>query len=262
MKYNDGNMHSPKFRRRLKLCGLFVFFFLLMIVLTLFLRYILRVFKMDISTDFVLTFATILSSLVVILSESARNAYNKSHGSKRGLDVKVEVNGQDAIITCYLDNIDTERIVPKGVFLIVNKGEINGDKYDFRFPLVHEPGDEFCLYSHLCRDFEQFPEYQKCRGQCHMACDSKNCNSAQSNSGTSLAEKVALFEEQFSNEEYHRIFSLDFLTKKSKLFIDPGESFFDEVVLHLEPGVYRAIMIWIPENAVDCGCAQKHFIIN
>lgn len=67
------------------------------------------------------------------------------------------------------------------------------------------------------------------------------------------------YNQQVSKQTFHRLFVFKGLSKESRLFVDAGEEFSDEIVLKLKDGVYRAMMVWIPEGREDCACSVKYF---
>ena len=65
---------------------------------------------------------------------------------------------------------------------------------------------------------------------------------------SSTLRSIVFFVEKYlkynlsKNQTFHRLFVFKGLSKESRLFVDAGEEFSDEIVLKLKAGVYRAMM--------------------
>ena len=60
--------------------------------------------------------------------------------------------------------------------------------------------------------------------------------------------------------KYRKIIKLKHLSSETIMFIDPGEEFSEDVILHLNSGIYRVTAVWTSVKE-DCICGTKQFII-
>jgi hypothetical protein len=151
--------------------------------------------------------------------------------SKRSIKIDAITNNENAIITCSIENLGRKRITPKNIYLLVDKGLLKNGVYEFSYLLKHEEGENDCNLSKRCK------------------------------TGGLGCYPTDLVEDDFK-DIYNKLIKLKHLSTESILFIDPGESFSEDVVLVLsEPGVYRATVVWTAINE-DCICSSKQFIIN
>ena len=172
--------------------------------------------------------------------------------------MRVELLSNAVVFSGSIANLGHKRILNKNVYLIVSKGDFKNGLCSFGLPLEHED-DEGCI-SHK----EDFCIYAKIMHLCNI----DECCTCQKDldllkTDDSFSERtnklILRYNERVSELNYHRLFVFKGLSKESRLFVDAGEEFSDELVLKLNKGIYRAMMVWIPEGKEDCACAVKYF---
>jgi len=229
MKFNNLNQYPPERRRVFFMIGVFVFTPAVASGIIYFL--IPYVTSSDIST---LTPGEILAAVAITVTiigmalKYVDYVLENQYLSERQILLDVDSGDDYTIITCVVENMGKKRVIPQNVYLFVDQG-IEKDKYiEFPFCLKHEEGENDCVLG-------------------------KKCKSGGINS----------YPEEILPEEYkpvyHRSFNMQNLSAEAIMFIDPGEKFSEDIVLNLDPGIYRATAVWTAVKS-DCICATKKFI--
>jgi len=260
MKYNQGGFKPPE-KKVKKIMIVSIFSYILIMVIILFVLGIFvycKYFKIDINT--IVSVLAVFISLSTILFSLIEKTYDKYFSTKKSIDISVDVNKDIVICWGSIENSGRRRIFNKNVYLVLCKGKNIGDRYVFGFSLEHEDDngvpsfkEEYCIYSklmHMCNIEKCF----ECR-------DNKEFLINRHIYDTQMKQLINRYNRKINTEEYHKIFVFDGLSKEARLYVDPGEQFSDELVVKLKPGIYRAMIIWIPEGNEDCACAVKYFNI-
>lgn len=199
-------------------------------------------------------------SLSTILISFIDSTNDRLFSTKKSINISVEVRNNMVICWGSVSNSGRKRILNKNVYLVISKGQLKDGAYEFGLPLEHEDDDgkissleSYCIYSKLMHNCF-IEDCSKCIDNRDMITKTEGLDKK----GLKLIDR---FNRQVNQIEYHRIFVFKGLSKASRLFVDSGEDFSDEIVLNLDPGVYRALMIWIPEGKEDCACSLKYFKI-
>ncbi len=151
--------------------------------------------------------------------------------TKKTLAIAISINQNVVTITCKIGNKGLRRIIPNNVFLIVEEGLMEKDGISYSFPdyFVHIGKDD-CQMSKLCQD-------DKC-----------TCNEL---------DKIVL---NSYKGIFRKIVRLNHLCSETRMFLDPGEDYFEDVTLLLPKGIYRASVVWISKNE-DCICGARNFVV-
>ena len=184
------------------------------------------------STVEIIAFATAIISIANVTTNVILHNLKSRVTSKIKLGVNPTVIDNGVHIANTVESMGGKRVIPKNVYLFIDKG-VKGDDdlYDFPFLLAHEQDEPHCILGKRCRDggLKKYPDdligrpaATGCRG-------------------------IA-----FRN--------LRHLSSESILFVDPGETFREDAVLDLkEPGVYRATLVFTATNA-ECICTTRQFV--
>lgn len=262
MKYNSGGFTPPE-KKAKRITIIFIGVFIAIIVgvaITLICLTTLNIISVKI--EVVISIIAVLISLSTILFTFLDRLYAKYFSTKKTIDLSVEVIDNSIICWGEIGNLGHKRILNKNVYLIVSKGELKNGVYEFGLSLEHEDDngkishlEDFCIYSKIMH----FCDIDKC-SHCINNLDSiVSCDAFDERK----KRVINRYNDQvLNNQTYHRIFVFKGLSKESRLFVDAGEEFSDEIVLNLEKGIYRAVMVWIPEGAEDCACSVKYFKVN
>lgn len=187
-----------------------------------------------------MTTAEIIASLAIIVTIVLASvnlitaSLNKRYASKKQLCLEVQFAYNKVIITSTVENTGFGRITPKSFYLFIDEGiKCNLNDVEYKFPniLVHEGQNFDCALSRECKS-----------------------NSVQGKLSTSVLGG------EFENT-FHTFYKLIHISPHSVMFIDPGESFSEDAIFELDPGIYRVILIGTSEEA-DCMCAHKIFVVS
>jgi hypothetical protein len=274
-KYNSGSFVSPEKSVRIKilLFACVAIFFSVAIIGILYALDYLHIYNFDI--QFVFSITAILISIFAVVLPLLDKSLNNTHSSKKAISISVSVMQNHVICSGSIANLTDHRITNKNIYLVISKGKkSDSGEYEFGLKIQHEKpnGENTCDVKE-----EAYCIYSKIMHICNIDCDSSICSDNKKslindniiNETADPNEKATLrrFNENVSNEYYHRIFVFQALSPKSRIFLDSGEEYSDSIVVgDLEPGVYRALMIWIPDenvhhNKEDCACALEYFIV-
>ena len=231
MKFSNLKNYPPHIRK-------IIYIIIIAIAAPLLTWLMLKILIPFLSTKFsALSTSEIIASLAIIwmiFSVSTKLIFTilkRQLSAERQINVGIDVINDNAIITCTIDNFGRKRIKPKNIYLFVDQGILKESSYKFPYLLKHEEGEYDCILSKTCKagGLDSFPDI--------------------------------LLTDEFKNQ-YHKAFKLKHLSTESILYIDPGESFSEDVILNFnEKGAYRAMVIWTAVKE-DCMCASKQFIIS
>ena len=260
MKYNTGDFIPPEKKSRFRIFLVVSCFVILVIAIIIFLIFLPAINDNDFSLELVISAFALVVSLGTILFSVIEKISHNYHSTKKTIDLTVETNGEIAIFTTSIANVSHKRIQHKNVYLFVSGGKFLNGEWTFNLPIQHESDEgkldykeEFCIYSkllHLC-DLEK----------CCVCCENKDFIKLSTMQSERLQRLAKRYNEAIEKEIYHRTFIYSGLARASRVFLDPGEEFSDEIVLTLPHGIYRAVSIWIPDGEEDCACAVKYFSI-
>lgn len=177
--------------------------------------------------------AVILTIVGYILSIT-NNLISQQMDTDLILSLNVETRENYAIITCSIENKGMNRISNMDFYLFIDQPILKTDIgiYQVNHVLKHDCTNKYnCKFSQLCI-----------------------------NGG--ISEYPTEFKVQECEDIYYDVKKLDFLSPESVLYINPGERFSEDVVVKLNQGVYRVILIGIfGKKRNGCSCANKQFII-
>lgn len=260
MKYNVGDFKSPEKKAKSLVFFLSVAFAIFtIIIIGIFILFVYLGIA-TVNLEAIVALIALVVSLSTILITFVEKTYERFFSTKKIIDIKVEIQDHKAIFWGQIGNLGRKRIYNKNVYLVVSRGKLCNGLYNFELPLEHE--DDNGNISHL----EDYCIYSKLMHNCQIEdhCSLKNnldIINQSSEFDQKLQEIVKRYNLRVGKEEYHRIFVYRGLSKQSRLFVDPGEEFTDEIVLDLMKGVYRALIIWMPEGHEDCACSLKYINI-
>ena len=258
MKYNSGGFTPPE-----KKSLIFTIISILVFIITNFLCigglvWLSKKGTLEINMESVVAIIAVIISLSTILVSVIEHIYENHFSTKKTIELNVETQDKTVVFSGTISNMGHRRILNKNVYLVVSKGILRDGVYYFGLPLEHEDDEgnishkeDFCIYSKLMH----FCNIENC-------CECKNnrdCLSTKRINDKRTVKIMNRFNKKVKDYDYHRIFVFEGLSKASRLFVDSGEEFCDEIVLRLEVGTYRALMIWIPEGKEDCACSVKYF---
>ncbi len=258
MKYNSGGFTPPEKKARRITIILISIFILVIASIVGVLIFLAQKGKIEVKLEIIISIISIVISLSTILFTFLDRLYFKYFSTKKTIDLNVELLNDSVICWGSIANLGHKRILNKNVYLIVSKGVLENGLYNFGLPLEHEDDngkishkEDFCIYAkimHLCNI-----------DQCCSCKNDLDLLTPQDNFSERTKKIIDRYNKQVSNQTFHRLFVFKGLSKESRLFVDAGEEFSDEIVLKLKAGVYRAMMVWIPEGKEDCACSVKYF---
>ena len=157
------------------------------------------------------------------------------------LDVKQSQN--NTIFSCCIQNIGNTAIGLYNTFLFLDEGVFNPHNNLYEFPFLQKKylgiegvADEDCIGCAHCRKGDstypmQYPHIKQ-------------------------------FYDEFRFEPFCQCYPLHHLSSNSILYMAPNESFTEELVVKLNKGVYRAILMCVPTpESCDCMCCNKCFVV-
>ena len=230
MKFNNLSNHPPERRRKFVVA----FVFLLTPLAAWGVIYLLIPFitSSDISS---LTTKEIIASLAITITivgmalKYVDYVLANQYLSERQIILGTDTSSNYTIITCLVENMGRNRIVPQNVYLFVDEGIEKNKRIEFPFCLKHEEGENDCVLGKKCK------------------------------SGGINSFPLDLVPDDFKSV-FHRSFKMQNLSAEAIMFIDPGEKFSEDIVLNLNPGIYRATAVWTAVKS-DCICATKQFVV-
>lgn len=181
------------------------------------------------STSAAISSIAVIVSVLALLFKVLKVYLNHQLKGKKSINLEVLVENDTVVLECMIENNGLKRIEPQNVYLFVESGELSKRKYVFPFLLKHEKGECDCVLSKRCQGggLNHYPE--------------------------DLVEKS-------QKNVYRTMVKYEHLSCDSILYIDPGESFCDSVVLKLPEGVYRATVVATIVKD-DCICTLKNFVV-
>ncbi len=262
MKYNAGGFIPPE-KKAKKITIISVSLFTGIVILVIIALILLSAFKIIyFEMEAIVAIIAVLISLSTILFTFLDRLYIRYFSTKKIINLSIDVLENSVICWGEIGNQGHKRILNKNVYLVVSKGELKDGQYKFGLSLEHEDDDgniscseDFCIYSkimHIC-------SVEKC-SKCVKNLDTLDINNTLDNRSKKIMTRFNM--QITESQTYHRIFVFKGLSKESRLFVDAGEEFSDELVIELSHGMYRAVMIWIPEGDEDCACSVKYFQVN
>ena len=193
-----------------------------MIMTIIILSLILIAIQLFFRTYFITAFLCTVPILTLVYKYALDSYENNLSSTKTSISVSTVVN--NVVVTCTLKSFHPKRLLIDKAYLFVDTGALQDKMYKFKHILHHDYGENSC-----------FIEKKMCAGDitCYRDINSDN--------------------DGYFSELKH-------LSSSTILYLDTDEEFSDDIVLQLEPGVYRAIFVTTFKNA-DCNCAIKHFVI-
>ena len=173
---------------------------------------------------------------------SRKRSYNMLE--ERGLlHVALDVYNYGAMtrFSCSISNIGSSNIELGNTFLFIDQGVFNEQDSSYKFPFLQKKflgidgiSDDDCIMSAQCKKDE--PIYP-----------------------ILYSHIIGFFGE---TSLFHNCYSLPHLSSKSILYMAPHEVFSEELILKLNAGVYRAILVSVPApESCDCICCNRCFCV-
>lgn len=229
MKYNN-NKSVPANKKSIVIRAVSIVIILLIgaVLFVLLFHYSKQVVQ-NMSVNELIAVLALLVTLGTVVFKLSEKILEYSFTTKRKLTLDVVTQKNYATITCKIENSSNKRIIPQNIYLMVEEGIQKDSVIEFPYLLKHEEGEFDCVFAGLCKKggFTCLPEH--------------------------------LIDTEFK-QKYRRIIKLRHLSSETIMFIDPGEEFSEDVVLHLESGIYRVTAVWTSVKE-DCICGTKQFII-
>lgn len=196
---------------------------------------------------FISAAAVILTIVGYILSVT-NNLIEHQKDTAIILTVDVATKDKCAIFTCSIENKGLDPIRNMEFYLFIDQPILNTDTgvFNANHVLKHDP-------KRRCSIIKRNHKITKREYNCQL---SKLC----------LSGKLKEYPKDLKNPDNkklnYRFKKLDYLSPESILYINSGERFSEDVVVQLEKGVYRVILVGIYGKKKDgCSCANKQFII-
>lgn len=183
--------------------------------------------------NYISAVAVILTIVGYILSIT-NNLISQQMDTDLILSLDVETKENYAIITCAIENKGMNRISNMDFYMFIDQPILDTDIgiYQANHVLKHD-----CIHKYNCK--------------LSLLCKNGGIN-----------EYPAEFKAQEGEDAYYGAKKLDFLSPDSVLYVNPGERFSEDVVVKLNQGVYRILLIGIfGKKRNGCSCANKQFII-
>ena len=166
----------------------------------------------------------------------------EEHGILR-VDLSTQQNGSNTVFSCSILNVGNVAIGLNNTYLFIDQGVYNSQNRSYEFPFFQKKflgiegvADEDCIGCAYCRKGKA--EYPK------------------------EAPQISEFYKDKKVVPFCECYSLKHLSSSSILYMGPNERFTEELVLRLEPGVYRAILMCVPNpETCDCMCCNKCFCV-
>ena len=185
------------------------------------------------STPELIAIVAVLATAVQISVQILLHSIEFRISKKTRIGLQARVEGGHARISCSFECLGRRRIIPKNIYLFLEKGISNGNGlYEFPYLLKHEEGECDCILSKRCKHggISEFP--------------------------------MDLVPERLRTGFAPIVVTMKHLSSESILFMDPGEHFSEDVMLELsQQGVYRATLVFTATNA-DCICTTRQFLVS
>ena len=258
MKYNSGGFTPPE-KKSFGFTVISIFIFIAINSLCIIgLVWLAKKGNIEISMESIVSVIAVVISLSTILVSVVQQIYETHFSTKKIIELDVETQDNTVVFSGTISNMGHKRILNKNVYLVVSKGILRDGVYSFGLPLEHEDDngtishdEAFCIYSKLMH----ITNIERCT-ECS---NNRDCFNTKGIRDKRTKKIMKRYNNKVKCFEYHRMFVFEGLSKASRLFVDAGEEFSDEIVLNLEVGTYRSLMIWIPEGKEDCACSVKYF---
>lgn len=219
------------------------------VLLSIDLIYILHCFGYSL-TD-ISSFANKYSSVILIFINSVTLFYStkknrrerinfiKDSNPKLEINIEAKVHKNEVILNCQAKNISKVDFSLKNCYVYIDSGIYNTESKEYEFPFIQnkninimEKSETDCIASFYCKN--------------------KICHYPES-----------LITRDFSHtKSNYECYNLNHLSLESLAYIGSNECFNQEIVVHLEQGIYRALMVAIPDESCDCKCYSVCFIVD
>lgn len=225
--WNDGEGLSIKCKK--------VLIYISSIFLTALLFYVTYEFIIPKNSENVEIYVSVMAVILTIVGyilSITNNLISQQMDTDLILSIDVDVKRSHAIITCTIENKGLERINNMEFYMFIDQPVLNTDIgiYQANHILKHDCEHKYnCKLSELCKN-----------------------------------GKICGYPKEFKNHKnsYYGVKKLDFLSPESVLYVNPGERFSEDVVVKLNEGVYRILLVGIfGKKRCHCSCANKQFII-
>lgn len=228
MKFNNFQNNGPQ---KLRVCLIVILFLIFVGVaysLIVWLIPLTSNFSKGLTTAEVISVLALITSILLVFINLGKYILAYQTTTKKAISLDIRIKDTKAIIKCIIENNGQKRITPQNVFVFVEQGHLSDGVYDFPFLLKHEKGEKDCNLSKKCKngDICSFP-----------------------------LELIPA-----GDTAYRKVIKLKHLSSEAIMYIDPGEMFSDSIVLELEKGVYR-VMVIATSVKDDCMCSNENFII-
>lgn len=221
-------------------------FLILLLIDILFVLYLLNY-----SINDIISFANKYSVFLLILINCTTFYYNfkknrrdrinflKECTAKLKIYIDASVHNKDVILKCQVENISKVDFSLKNCYVYIDSGKYNIQSKEYEFPFLQN---------------RNFNVSQKSESDCIASfyCKNKICHYPE-NLTTTSNQKTS-----FTCGCYN----LNHLSQESLAYIGSNECFNQEIVVHLEKGIYRAILVAIPDENCDCKCYSVCFIVD
>lgn len=190
------------------------------------------------------TFLLILINCITLFYNSKRNKLDKinflkENTAKMRIHMEASVHDNNVILKCQVENISKVDFSLENCYIYIDSGVYNIQTKEYEFPFlqnrnisISEKSESDCIASFYCKN--------------------KICNYPEILAKTLPSQSTLVY----------TCFNLDHLSHDSLAYIGSNECFNQEIVVHLEKGIYRAIMVAIPDESCDCKCYSACFIID
>lgn len=178
--------------------------------------------------------AAVILTIVGYILSVTNNLIAQQMDTALILTVDVDTKGNHAIITCTIENKGLDAINNMEFYVFIDQPILMTDIgiYEANHVLKHDCTHKYnCKFSQLC-----------------------------------ISGRISEYPEEFKITEgegsYYGFKKLDFLSPESVLYINSGERFSEDIVVKLDKGVYRLLLIGVfGKRKQGCSCANKQFII-
>lgn len=160
------------------------------------------------------------------------------------VDLSTNQNGENTVFSCSIQNIGTTKIGLHNTFLFIDEGIYNPESQQYDFPFFQK---KFLGLEGVA--------YDDCIG-CAL------CRKGEARYPSEFAHIKEFYEKSESNV-FCRCYQLPHLSSKSILYMAPNERFTEELVIKISKGVFRAILMCVPDQKTcDCMCCNRCFCVN
>lgn len=175
------------------------------------------------------TLAAYLSLFVSLaVAVGGLTAFAMRHVPKIQLDVKIDnLSDHRVSVLARITNVGGKRFTPDNVNLYLDEGELGENQFTFPHLLRHDSGSYDCALSLW-------------------------------NQSGRVVYPIELVTRAARNR-FNACFKFRHLSSETILFVAPGESFEENLIIELpKAGVYRAMVVVTAQDA-DCICASRQF---